>query len=376
MLHVGGGMTFTFKGLNCHRSGQTVLGWFGAVSPVLCKDISDLVQYEPNMPCLSEHDCPEDRLLSKHDAFKFKIGRASLRSLPAVGKEAADRYGCEVVAANVNIGSEGKDPIYREFVFVGRREDCDYAVDRGTVEKDFTLDRALAIGSGTSELARSDFTGKAWLLDSGDLRVRPLLAPATRFDITLPGKFEADCKGKRGASGWLIPVDAAKCGEVPDPEHDTTPDDVGLQRCRDFARAHGDVLLEVGRLRYGRYDDLVKMFPDPTGPDEPYHGQLVYHQALELLHGREGEFIERAVFVGKTNRGVPVVSFCDMRVLDYGHFNGRPYANVRFLSDPCAFDADLNPVLVEPVGCRETLPYRWLEAVLHPRGFDWNRRTP
>ena len=365
-LHVGG-LTFAFKGINCHKSGQAIYGWFGGVSPVLCKDISDLVRYEPPDICMKEA-CPDGRRLAEHDRFTFKIGRASLRSLPVVGRQAADHYGCEVVAANVNIGSEGKDPIYREFVFVGRREDCDFTVAKGSAQVSFTIDRALAIGAAGDELARSDFIGRAAIRADGEIKVSPRTSVSRPFSFAMPGSFEADCHGTREISGWLLPADAVKCGEVPEPAHDTTVDDLGLDRCRDFVRHHPDVAVEVGLLRAGRYDWALDLLPEPTDPDKRYAG-LYYKYPVQWLRHDLHQTIDRAVFVGRTNRGVPVVSFSDIEILDYGERNGIPWASVRFLSDPCAFDEDFDPVLVQPVDCRETLPYKGLEEIIQPRGL-------
>ena len=110
-----------------------------------CFDLGPLLQIEPHRDCEAD-ECPEDTQLAEHDAFRFKVGRASLGGMPLAGRKLADNYGCEVVAAFVNIGSEGDDgPIYREFLFVGRHAGCRFDVAQGNLVKTAMIDRRLAI---------------------------------------------------------------------------------------------------------------------------------------------------------------------------------------------------------------------------------------
>src|SRR5260370_14888645 len=138
-------MTFRFAGLFCnHRGERSVYGVFHGVTPVWCGDIGPLTALEPRRNC--EEECPADRQLAGHKRFTFKSGRATLSSLPVIGRRLADTYGCEIVAAFLNIGAdadEEQDRIYREFLFVGRPTGCRFDVARRTWGERFFLDRQL-----------------------------------------------------------------------------------------------------------------------------------------------------------------------------------------------------------------------------------------
>src|SRR5262249_50559710 len=139
---------------------------------VWCMDIDLLTQYEPDPNC--EEECPADRQLAAHKKFMFRTGRATLGSLPVIGKRLADSYGCEVVAAFLNVGVQSDEPgkrVYREFLFVGRPKQCRFDVARKDLIYDFILDRQLSLDDPDDRFDFSDFAGAAQLNASGDLRL-------------------------------------------------------------------------------------------------------------------------------------------------------------------------------------------------------------
>jgi outer membrane protein OmpA-like peptidoglycan-associated protein len=350
-LHVGG-MTFDFHSAKCNGSSSTLYGYFGGVTSVDCEDIGDLPE-PPAFDC-GKDDCPDDTQLAEHDQFLFYVGRASVNELPVVGKRVADKLGCKVVAARVNIGTVGAaDPIYREFLFIGRRTGCRFDVDRGFDDERYTFGRRLSITDPDDELDRSDFSGLATLKADGTLAVRPLSA-STGYSIKLPGSFDGACTGGREIEGALIPVDDVKCGEVPVARHDTTPDDTGLELCQGLAAADAPTKREIERLRNGDYDYIVDHI-DALG----MRPLLEYTDELQTL--ATGQVLRHAVFVGRNFEGVGVVTIVEMQVvLVIREANGNVRVSVRFLSDACSYDEDGNAVFVLPFECKETLPYKGL----------------
>jgi hypothetical protein len=360
-----GGITFSFAGSKCNTGRSHKLwGLFRGVTSVDCDDIGSLPEPQPDC---GEDNCPAEQQLAGHDEFRFKIGRAALSGLPVVGQEAAHRYGCEAMAAYVNIGSKGEDPIYREFVFVGKREGCRFDVGKGESTQKYTFDRQLSLADPDSPLDRCDFApGKATLAADGTLSVRPL-AVATSYSFKLPGAFDATCTGAQEAAGWFLPLDDARCGELPEPSHETTPDDLSMDRCRDYLAAHSaEVWLQLFLLRIGAYDHILD---DIRGSDP----LLYYSDDLQSLKGVKT--VKPAVFVGKNFAGDAVVTFVDMEVVSYqADRSGNPRVTVRFLSEPCSFDMHGNPVFVRPERCTETLPQNGMEAPL--KSVPWPHGKP
>ena len=348
-----GGMTFEFHVPTCHDGGdRTIHGWFGGVSPVSCFDLGPLLQIEPHRDCKAG-DCPEDTQLAEHDAFRFKVGRASLGAIPLAGQKLADSYGCEVVAAYVNIGSEGGDgPIHREFLFVGRHAGCRFDVGQGNLVKTAMIDRRLAIDRADDPLARSDFAGYAKLGADGRLSIRPLsFRPA--FDVGFPGAWDAACTGAKDADGMMIPLDDVKCGPVPEPQHDTTPDPDPHAGCRNPGAMHPVVQREIERFARGDHKKIVDAIDEDLG-----YAKIYFTEPLRSLQP-PGRVISPAVFVGRNWEGVPVITFVDMEVTSYSEtWSGEPLVGVRFTSDACSFDEDGNPIFVQPVHCREGLPFK------------------
>ena len=194
----------------------------------MCKDITPLLVDVPTRDCNKEKDCPPERQLAGHDQFTFKYGRASIRSLPpVVRKQIEQQAGCEVVAARINIGTEGSDAIYREYVFIGKLADnkdqlpCRFDVEKGSSIEKYTIDRHLDLDEEDSPLVSSDFQGKADLSPGGTVKVI-VPAVATPYSFQFPGSFDATCTGPQGATGAIVPLDEVKCGAVPDPRHDDT----------------------------------------------------------------------------------------------------------------------------------------------------------
>ena len=364
-LHVGG-MTFEFHGVQCSGGGsRTIYGWFGGVHGVKCWDIGPLTSFEPEPDCEAD-DCPADTQLAGHDAFTIKVGRAALADLPLAGQALADRYGCEVVAARVNIGNEGDDPIHREFLFVGRRKGCRFDVDKGSRSESFMFDRQLSLDDPENPLDNSDFSGIAVLDDAGELTVRPL-SVSTGYSFTLPGAFDATCTGAKGAEGLMIPLDDVRCGKVPEPQHDTTPDPDPHASCRDYTAMHPLVGREIAKFKRGEYDHIVAAIPSGV------HGAAIYYsRPLKELAWTLGP-LRPAIFVGQNHMGVPVITFVEMEVVTYTSRRGVPLVTVRFVSDACSFDADGNPVFVQPLHCEESLPFK---GQLAPLEQLWTPEDP
>ena len=362
------GMTFNFKGLHCiDEPGRIVYGEFHAVRPVWCGDISWWLHMVPRDCSV---DCPPERQGAGHKEFAFKVGRASEKTMPLAGRKLADHYGCQTVAAYVNIGTEGADAIHRRFLFVGHRDGVPFDVAKGNVKQDFWFERHLATGDPDSLVANSDFSGKASLDETGELNVDPSSWAsgkfATPYSFKLPGAFEPGSSGNLGASGWMIPLSEVECGEAPEPTQDTSPDDVGGKRCEALGDQYGALFdSEVEKLSSGEYNDLLDAIPEPDDPDLRYPN-LFYQDRLETLKFEEGRTLRPAVFVGKSVTGEPVVCFVDMYVRRYLLVGGVPAVEVVFVSDPCAFDEHGKPILVAPRNCVETLPYKGMLQVLHP----------
>ncbi len=126
----------------------------------------------------------------RHTDFTFRVGRAGLRNLPILGRRLADRYGCEIVAAFLNIGAapdSESERVWRPFLFVGRREGCRFDVQRRTWSERFILPRKLSMQDPDLPWDLSDFAGPAQLDETGLLGVAPI-AVATPY---LPSHFQA-----------------------------------------------------------------------------------------------------------------------------------------------------------------------------------------
>ena len=251
-----------------------------------------LLELEPHRDCKAG-DCPEDTQLAEHDAFRFKVGRASLGGIPLAGQKLADLYGCEVVAAYVNIGSEsGDEPIHREFLFVGRHAGCRFDVGQGNLVKTAMIDRRLAIDRADEPLARSDFAGYAKFGADGRLSIRPL-SFRPEFDVGFPGTWDATCAGAKDADGMVIPLDDVKCGPVPDPTHDTTPDPDPHGGCRNPGAMHPVVQREIERFALGDYEDIIDAIDEDLG-----FAAIYFTEPLNSLRP-PGRVISPAVFVGR-----------------------------------------------------------------------------
>ena len=361
-------MTFPFKGQFCnHGGGRTLYGVFHGTSPVWCMDISLLTQHEPDPNC--EEECPADRQLDAHTTFMFRSGRATLSSLPVIGKRLADRFGCEIVAAYLNIGVRSDEPgkrIYREFLFVGRPDECRFDVARKDWIEGFILDRQLSLDDPDDRFDPSDFAGATLLSASGDLRLVPYPHAAKTFSFPLPGAFDSACKGAKGASGVIVPLDDVKCGDVPVPNHSTTVDRTDLDRCRVYAATNPFVAHEVAQLKAGAYDNYIALVTHPPG--------LVYPE-IDSLPGLQGQTIPDARLVGRSGAAPAfprVVTFVDVEIVNYGRdvSTGRLWVGVRFVSDACSFDENGNPVFVRPRDCVETLPQNGALDVLRSLPVD------
>lgn len=362
-----GGETFTFHGLKCNGASSTLRGMFRGGTSIACDDIGDLPE-PPERDC-GKDECPTDVQLEPHDEFEFKIGRASLSDLPAVGKKLADQLGCQVVAARVNIGSKESDPIYREYLFIGRRKGCRFDVGKGDFYEKYSPDRRLAIIDPDTVLDPSDFAGLAKLGADGKLTVDTKTL-ADDYTIQMPGSYDGACKSGREVEGALIPIDEVKCGDVPAPKHDTTPDDTSLEACEDQGKSDLVTVVQKGIFSGGGYNHIVKHV-------EKLGGFPLIELTQELQTLKAGQVLRPAVFVGKNFENQDVITIVDMEVVKTAKdSSGNTWVSVRFLSDACSYDKHGNAVFVLPVGCKEMLPYKGLFTRLTTVNAPLRRSAP
>jgi hypothetical protein len=270
-----------------------------------------------------------------------------------VGKKLADQLGCQIVAARVNIGSKESDPIYREYLFVGRRTGCRFDVGKGDFYEKFSPDRRLAVIDPDTVLDPSDFAGFATLGADGKLTVSPKTL-ADEYTFQMPGSFDGACKSGREVKGGLIPLDEVKCGDVPAPKHDTTPDDTSLEACQEQGKTDLQTILQKSIFQGGSYDYIVKHV-EGLGAIP----LLEYAEELQTLEA--GQVLRPAVFVGKNFENRAVVTVVDMEVVRVAKdSSGNTWVSVRFLSDACSYDKHGNAVFVFPKNCKELLPYKGL----------------
>jgi hypothetical protein len=350
-VDAGDAGTFTFFSVLCNRGGtRTYHGAIHAISPVACPArLPDLGIGESS--CEGKEKCPESVRLAGHHSFTVKVGRATLASLPALGRKWADQYGCAVTAAFVNIQSEDgpdNERIHREFILAARNDDCRFTVGQGRESLSLRLERQLTTDVPNNILAPSDFAGIAKLDQDGELTI--WAATNLPVKLKLPGAFDPACTGQRGATGVVAPVSAVNCGETPEPRHDTTPDVTHIDKCNAFKAANSsDVGTQVTKLAAGEYDDFLGNLPPITpfvaAPHDTYD---------RWLRQPVGATIRNGVFVGwaKDSKGqeIKVVAFADFKVLAV---NPDKSMMIQFLTDVCAFDQNGKVVLLSPELCTD-----------------------
>lgn len=364
-LSTGAG-TFEFFSPLCNHGGtRTYRGPFLPRGRVQCPDDVDL-PVPKEKECKDEEKCSESTRTAGHKQFTAKIGRATLASLPLIGREYAKKLGCKVGGAFLNIQSEDGDKdkqIHRNFFVVFREKDCRFTVGHDHASITGWFNRRLAIDDPDNILADSDFHPGAELTKDGDLR----LISASNFPVIfkLPGIFDPTCKVRSREWGFAVPTSAVECGPAEEPPHDATPTVDHTDDCNQFRKQHEDFVDEFIRsIADQDYQDLFAKMSVGSAiipPDEAYDYSLL-----------SGHTVTPAVFIAlapnpQAPKGPPiqVVAFADLYI-DRVYLNG--WMEVDFLSDICAFDQFGNVVLIRPNHCLEDFAHSGTTGMinLHP----------
>lgn len=372
-IDAGDAGTFSFFALRCNRGGtRTYRGAIHAVSPVFCRELP--YQEIDEEKCEEKEKCPESVRLAGHRSFTVKVGRATLNSLPVIGRKYADQYGCAVTAAFVNIQSEDgseDERIYREFLLIVRNADCPFTVGSGHEAIGTFIKRQLATKDPDDILAPSDFDGGVRLGDDGQLR--GLAVTYLPIAFKLPGNFDPKCTGTRGGTGVIVAASVVDCGEAPEPRHDTARDTSYADACNEFKTANSGIVgAEVTKLESGGYNadlnGITQSAPFVAAPSD------VFNRWLRLP---VGTIVRNGVFVGWANDSqgneIPVVAFADFRILEI-----TPSKTIRIflLTDLCAFDSSGNVVLLSPEGCKDTYAPKGRTRIIIPIPVDIDRPPP
>jgi len=347
-LHTDAGDFNFFIPYFCNKESRTYHGLFQPAWRVECPgkiNVPDVEEKE----CKDE-ECSEETRLAGHKKFTIKVGRATLASLPGIGRQLAERYGCRVTAAFVNIQSEDgpeEKQIHREFIIILRESDCQFTVGKGQETFDGYLERQLATETPDDIFADSDFAGVVRLDEDGEVDILSGLKWPIEFH--LPGIFDPTCKGKRGALGIAAPVAAVDCGTTPDPINDTSTAPSHTDQCDEFRKQNPWVTVELEDLR----DDKFKNALDTVHSGQAIIPPALYYQYL----GQPGTVVQNALFVGwaPNPSGGPrirFVAFADIRIVNVYPSQDM---DIEFLTDLCAFDENGNVVFVHPEGCIEGL---------------------
>jgi hypothetical protein len=362
-LKTGAG-TFTFYiPYICNKESRTYHGEFQPAWGVQCPgkiDVLDVKEKE----CKEDEKCSEETRLAGHKKFTIKTGRATLASLPGIGRQLAERYGCRVTAAFVNVQSEdGPDEkqIHREFIIILHESDCQFTVGQGQETFDGYLERELATETPDNIFADSDFAGVVRLDKDGGIDILSGLKWPVEFH--LPGTFDPTCTGKRGALGIALPVAAVDCGKTPDPVNDTTTAPTHTDQCNDFKKHNPWVKDVIENLKDDKYKDTI----DIALPGEIGIPHDLYYQYLS----QRGTVVPNALFVGlapNPSGGPPIrfVAFAEIRIVDVYSQS----MEIEFLTDLCAFDENGNVVFVDPQGCIEGKGQKDQKRTFHPRKPD------
>ncbi|MFT3947201.1 MAG: DUF4157 domain-containing protein [Agriterribacter sp.] len=357
-LHITGiDKPIVFKSFFCDTGGDKKSKGYLKTGELSCSQL-DTVKRGDKTCKEPEEDCPDSQKLKEDDKFLVKIGRATIADLPVAGKKLADKLGCGVTAAFINIGSmsgDEKKRIYRKFIFVGKNVDCRYIVEKGSENKDFLISRKLTYPDPNDTFALSDFSGGGSLDKSGDLLiVSPKNLP---LHIQMPGMFDGACQDAKSI-GFVIPVSAVDCGMVPDPMHSTTPDITDLNRCEEFKKKNIALITDALSDLKGKYSKIVDSITDPPRLIYPLYNNLFYDV---------GRSLSNAVFFGKNFEGQSIVTVVDMQVISV--FADPTYGylfTVKFLSDPCSYNEAGEPVFILPKNCREAYITKEGEYIIYP----------
>ncbi len=341
---------FDFFAPHCNHGGErSYHGILRPVGPAFCIDDPLPNVGLPERECKDDEKCPDSALLAGHRHLRVRVGRATTRSLPPGLRDAARPYGCSLVAADLQVDTDGDDggPIQREFALLMRASDCSYTVGRADVDVKVLLPRQLATETPEDLLAPSDLIGGAWLDGGGTLTIVAATNVPLRFK--LPGSYDGTCSGTNAAYGVVLPADRVDCGEAPEPEHDTRPDANHVQECEAYRSATAPLVDNaVSALKAGAYAGLIgALGPAPRVLVPP----LDYEEWLRTRKPRD--VIDPAFFVGRApgaKGDVPVVAFTSLRILS---INSDKTMDVQFLSDLCAYDASGRVVALAGLGCED-----------------------
>jgi outer membrane protein OmpA-like peptidoglycan-associated protein len=341
---------FVFNAPHCNHGGErTYHGILRPVGPAFCIDgpLPDLDL--PERECKDDEDCPDSTLLAGHRHVRVRVGRATTKSLPPGLRETAQPYGCNLVAAELQMDTDDDHggPIHREFVLLMRASECGFTVGRGDVEADFWVPRHLAAARPQDLLAPSDFIGGAHLDAGAELTI--VAATNVPIQFKLPGTFDATCGGRRAAWGAVLPAGSVDCGTAPEPQHDTRPEADHVQQCEAYRlRTAPMVDRAVANLKSGAYDTLIGALgpaPKILVPPLDYEEWLRTRKPLDV--------IDPVFFVGRApgaTGDVPVVAFTSMRILA---INTDKTMVVQYLIDLCAWNAAGQVVAFKPRGCED-----------------------
>jgi peptidoglycan hydrolase-like protein with peptidoglycan-binding domain len=348
-LQADGAGTFTFFNKRCNRGGErSYRGVLKSVSPVYCP-----AEIEPadvkEQDCEKKDECDDDTRLAGHKKFTIKVGRATLASLPGIGRQLAKKYGCHVAAAFVNVQSEDgpeEKRIHREFVLLLHESGCTFTASQGEVSFSAVFERQLATEKPDEILSDSDFVGVARLNADGELSI--VSGAKWPISFKLPGAFDPSCKVTRGGWGATLPVSEVECGAASEPINDGTTAATHTDDCNNYKARRPWVLdYYTGELRTDKYQqilDVLKM------------GQFLIPRELYYQYWSEVKtVVPDAMFVGWAPNpygGSPIraVAFATIRIAAT-HLDGS--MDVEFLTDLCAFDEWENVVMLDPQNCIE-----------------------
>jgi hypothetical protein len=344
-LHISGlDKPIIFKGTLCDPGGDKKSTGYVKKWDTSCSQLAAVPKADKT--CKEEkEDCSDSQKLKTDETFTIKTGRATVADLPLIGKRMADKMGCTVTAAFINIGTsdgEENDRIYRQFIFVGKNANCKFVVEKSSQQKSFFVPRALTYPDPNDMFSFSDFSGAGRLKKNKELFI---ISPKNfPFTIGISGAFDATCINPH-SDGIMVPVSAVDCGPVPDPPHSTKPDITDLTRCEEFKKMHAALVSDALADLAGRYSAKVDNIIDPP--------RLIYPLYNDLFN-KVGQSLVNATFFGKAYDGQRVITIVDMQVISvYPDPQSGYVFNVKFLSDPCSFNEAGETVFVLPKDCKE-----------------------
>ncbi len=346
--------TFTLFGEDCVPGDfELILGQIVPTGGVRC---GELKMDAPPTKQECKEGCPAARRTCPHEEFIFRIGRMDPRTIPAEIQRELPNIGCDIEAAQINIGHPGLKGIWRSFLWIQSTDKCRFEIEGGTVGATGTKLTAgvdikfkfkwppigfkgqfeqgglqLANSEPDSPDAPSDFslsttlTGGILRGESTSSSVRDL--SVTHRELFTVGKV-VDSHGQCAESdhGFLIPMPGSRveCATWPPaPPHtsappDTCPLDVFSQLTNQLFLFRNRTLLAV----LGSHPGIITSH-------------------LERFLGHEGEEFTGVRFLGRiynsTGKLVEVVVVLDFRVVRAWKSGGHVYVTIQLTSAPCAY---------------------------------------